>query len=57
VVAGRLGHEQSNNACDAARYQQDLDPARLHYEAAPVAGLNQLNNADRIWVAVNGFGR
>jgi hypothetical protein len=56
-MARRLGHEQSNDACDAARYQQDLDPARLHYEAAPVAGLNQLNNADRIWVAVNGFGR
>ena len=25
--------------------------------AVPVAGFSQLDNADRIWVAVNGFGR
>jgi len=57
AVAGRFGHEQSDDACDAARHQQDLDPARLHHETVPVAGFSQLNNADRIWVAVNGFGR
>ena len=57
AVARRFGHQQSDDACDAARHQQDLDPVRLHHKAVPVAGFSQLNNADRIWVAVNGFGR
>ena len=57
AVARRFGHEKSHDARDAARHQQDLDPVRLHHKAVPVAGFSQLNNADRIWVAVNGFGR
>jgi hypothetical protein len=57
VVARRFGDEQSDDACDAARHQHDLDPVRLHHKAVPAAGVSQLSNADRIWVAVNGFGR